>query len=147
MRRHSDSIMRRHMLKKLSPANVFASALEMQDFVQHLPGRLNAVLDNLAGNKIELKVDAFDETRLMDNLQKIANRIALGLVLAALIVGAALMMQVRTPLPPLRLSRASPCCSSCWPRPAASSSSSASSSTTTGGSGEAALGSEIRLTA
>jgi ubiquinone biosynthesis protein len=32
----------------------------------------------------------------MENLQKIANRIALGLVLAALIVGAALMMQVQT---------------------------------------------------
>jgi predicted unusual protein kinase regulating ubiquinone biosynthesis (AarF/ABC1/UbiB family) len=96
VRRHSDSIMRRHMLKKLSPANVFASALEMQDFVQHLPARLNSVLDNVAGNKLQLKVDAFDETRLMDNLQKIANRIALGLVLAALIVGAALMMQVNT---------------------------------------------------
>jgi len=96
VRRHSDTIMRRHMLKKLSPANVFASALEMQDFVQHLPARMNAVLDNFAGNKVELKVDAFDESRLMDNLQKIANRIALGLVLAALIVGAALMMQVRT---------------------------------------------------
>jgi ubiquinone biosynthesis protein len=96
MRRHSDTIMRRHMLKKLSPANVFASALEMQDFVQHLPKRMNAVLDNFAGNKVELKVDAFDEGRLMDNLQKIANRIAMGLVLAALIVGAALMMQVRT---------------------------------------------------
>jgi ubiquinone biosynthesis protein len=96
VRRHSDTIMRRHMLKKLSPANVFASALEMQDFVQHLPRRMNAVLDNFAGNKVELKVDAFDEGRLMDNLQKIANRIAMGLVLAALIVGAALMMQVRT---------------------------------------------------
>lgn len=33
----------------------------------------------------------------MDNLQKIANRISLGPVLAALIVGAALMMQVRAP--------------------------------------------------
>jgi predicted unusual protein kinase regulating ubiquinone biosynthesis (AarF/ABC1/UbiB family) len=96
VRRHSDTIMRRHMLKKLSPANVFASALEMQEFVQHLPKRMNAVLDNFAGNKLELKVDAFDESRLMDNLQKIANRIAMGLVLAALIVGAALMMQVRT---------------------------------------------------
>jgi ubiquinone biosynthesis protein len=84
------------MLKKLSPANIFASALEMQDFVQHLPRRMNAVLDNFADNKLELKVDAFDEGRLMDNLQKIANRIAMGLVLAALIVGAALMMQVRT---------------------------------------------------
>ncbi|HEY4589649.1 MAG TPA: AarF/ABC1/UbiB kinase family protein, partial [Thermoanaerobaculia bacterium] len=96
VRQHSDSIMRRHMLKKLSPANVFAAALDMQDFVQHLPGRLNAVLDNVAANKVSFKVDAFDETRLMDNLQKIANRIALGLVLAALIVGAALMMQVNT---------------------------------------------------
>lgn len=96
MRRHSDSILRRHMLKKLSPANVFAAALEMQEFVQHLPSRMNSVLDNFAANKVELKVNAFDETRLMNNLQKIANRIALGLVLAALIVGAALMMQVRT---------------------------------------------------
>jgi ubiquinone biosynthesis protein len=96
VRQHSASILRRHMLKKLSPANVFASALEMQDFVQHLPGRLNTVLDHLAANQVQIKVNAFDETRLMDNLQKIANRIALGLVLAALIVGAALMMQVNT---------------------------------------------------
>ena len=96
VRQYSDSLMRRHMLKKLSPANVFASALEMQDFVQHLPRRLNTVLDHLAANEVAIKVDAFDETRLMDNLQKIANRIALGLVLAALIVGAALMMQVNT---------------------------------------------------
>jgi hypothetical protein len=32
----------------------------------------------------------------MSNLQKIANRTALGLILAALIVGAALMMRVET---------------------------------------------------
>ncbi len=96
VQRRTDSIMRRHMLKKLSPGNLLGSVLELQDFLQHLPARMNAVLDNLAGNKIQVKVDAFDEARLMDNLQKIANRIALGLVLAALIVGAALLMQVRT---------------------------------------------------
>ena len=96
VRQHSASIMRRHMLKKLSPANVFAAALEMQDFAQHLPGRLNTVLENLATNNVQIKVNAFDEGRLMDNLQKIANRIALGLVLAALIIGAAMMMQVPT---------------------------------------------------
>ncbi len=97
MRSFSDSLMRRHLLKKLSPSNVFASVIELQEFTQQLPGRMNSVLDNLAGNKLQIKVDAFDESRLMDNLQKIANRIALGLVLAALIVGAALMMQVQTP--------------------------------------------------
>jgi ubiquinone biosynthesis protein len=43
-----------------------------------------------------VRVDAIDETRLMEGMQKVANRIALGLVLAALIVGAALMMDVPT---------------------------------------------------
>jgi ubiquinone biosynthesis protein len=41
-------------------------------------------------------VHAFDEARLMEGLQKVANRITLGLVLAALIVGAALLMDVPT---------------------------------------------------
>jgi hypothetical protein len=42
-------------------------------------------------------VDAIDERELISGLQKIANRIALGLVLAALIIGAALLTQVPTP--------------------------------------------------
>ena len=50
----------------------------------------------LADNAFQVKVDAIDEARLMEGMQKVANRIALGLVLAALIVGAALMMDVPT---------------------------------------------------
>jgi ubiquinone biosynthesis protein len=45
---------------------------------------------------MKIKVDAIDETKLMEGFQKIANRITMGLVLAALIVGAALMMRVET---------------------------------------------------
>ena len=41
-------------------------------------------------------MEAIDEARLMEGMQKVANRIALGLVLAALIVGAALLMDVET---------------------------------------------------
>jgi ubiquinone biosynthesis protein len=96
VRRHSDTLLRKQMLRRLSPASIFSSALEVQELVRQLPQRVNTLLDNLAHNRVSVKVDAFDEARLMDNLQKIANRIALGLVLAALIVGAALMMQVRT---------------------------------------------------
>jgi hypothetical protein len=54
------------------------------------------VLDGLANNQLSFKVDTIDETVLLDGLQKIANRIAMGLILAALIVGAALLMQVPT---------------------------------------------------
>jgi ubiquinone biosynthesis protein len=58
--------------------------------------RVGRTLDLLAGNRIRFKVDAFDEVYMMEGLQKIANRITLGLVMAALIVGAALLMQVET---------------------------------------------------
>jgi hypothetical protein len=45
-----------------------------------------------------VKVDAVDENRLIGGLQKIANRITLGLLLAALIVGAGLLAGVPTSL-------------------------------------------------
>ena len=96
VRSESQSILRRHMLKRFSPASITASALEVYELMQQAPSRLNAFFETLGSNKLQIKVDAFDESRLMSNLQKIANRIASGLVLAALIVGAALMMQVRT---------------------------------------------------
>jgi predicted unusual protein kinase regulating ubiquinone biosynthesis (AarF/ABC1/UbiB family) len=96
VRRYSDSLLRRHMLKRFSPSSMLTSTLDLYDLAQQMPGRINTVLDALANNRLQVKVNAFDETRLMSNLQKIANRIAVGIVLAALIVGAALLMQVHT---------------------------------------------------
>ena len=77
----------------------------MKDFVEHLPRRVNRILDNVANNTFEVKVDAIDEKTLMEGFQKVANRITVGLILASLIVGAALLMRVETTLPDPRLSR------------------------------------------
>jgi ubiquinone biosynthesis protein len=93
---HAQSILQKHFLNNLSPGNLFASLLEVNEFVRKLPGRLNELLDSLQKNKISFNIKAFDEVELMTNLQKIANRITMGLVLAALIIGAAIMMQVET---------------------------------------------------
>ena len=49
---------------------------------EKLPGRVNKVLDILSNNELRLNVDAIDEALLIDGLHKIANRIALGLILA-----------------------------------------------------------------
>jgi ubiquinone biosynthesis protein len=96
VRQYAARLMQRRMLKSASPANLYASLLEAKDFVQKLPGRVNKVLDILANNQLRLDVDAVDERLLIAGLHKIANRISLGLILAALIVGAALLMQVPT---------------------------------------------------
>ena len=96
IRRHAADITQRQVARDLSLSSLFSTAVELKGFVQHLPGRVNRILDRLADNEFQVRVDAIDETRLMEGLQKVANRIALGLVLAALIVGAALMMDVPT---------------------------------------------------
>ncbi len=41
-----------------------------------------------------IRVDAIDEEQLHTVLQRVANRLTLGLVIAAMLVGAALMMRV-----------------------------------------------------
>ena len=84
------------MLKTLSPANVFSSVLDVRDFAERLPGRMNRILDALSANDLRLKIELIDHGSIIDGLQKVANRIAIGLVLAALIVGAAMLMRVET---------------------------------------------------
>jgi ubiquinone biosynthesis protein len=96
IRRSAASLMRRRMLGQLSPTQALAAALELNEFVQELPGRLNRMLDRVADNQLRIRVDAFDETELIAGMQKIANRITVGLVLAALIIGAATLVQVDT---------------------------------------------------
>ena len=96
VRRHAADITHEQVLRDFSIGSIFSTAVELKNFVQHLPGRINRILDRLADNEFEVKVDAIDEAQLMEGLQKVANRIATGLVLAALIVGAALLMRVET---------------------------------------------------
>ncbi|HEX8453487.1 MAG TPA: AarF/UbiB family protein [Longimicrobium sp.] len=97
IRRHSSEVMQQRMLRNASPAAMFANLLELNEFVQRLPGRLNRVLDSVAENELEVGIRVKEEVWMMEGLQKISNRITVGLVLAALIIGAAMMMRVDTP--------------------------------------------------
>ena len=79
-----------------SLSGMLNAAMEARDFAEQLPGRVNRAMDALSSGKFELRVDAFDETAFLRGLHRMANRIATGLVLAALIVGAALLSNVKT---------------------------------------------------
>jgi ubiquinone biosynthesis protein len=94
IREHANSIMQQQLLRNLSPNKLFSSILEMNEFVRKLPVRLNRVLDRIADN--DFRIQAFDDIRIMESLQKVANRIAVGLVLASLIIGAAMLMRVES---------------------------------------------------
>ena len=94
VRRHASELMQQRLRKMLSPGNLAATAMEMNTFVQQLPARLNRMFEKVADDQLTLKVNAFDETKLMEGMQKIANRITVGLIIAACTIGAALMLRV-----------------------------------------------------
>ena len=96
IRRNTAEILRQRVVKTLSPGNLFSGVLEVRDLLQRLPARLNRFFDALANNEFKVSVDAIDERTLIVGFQKIANRITVGLIIAALIVGAALLMRVET---------------------------------------------------
>jgi ubiquinone biosynthesis protein len=96
IRRNATELMRRRMMKTASPGGLFTSMLDMKEFAERLPGRVNRILDAVAANDLRLKVEIIDHGSIIEGFQKVANRIALGLVLAALIVGAAMLMRVPT---------------------------------------------------
>ncbi|MEY2541454.1 MAG: hypothetical protein QOI22_1056 [Verrucomicrobiota bacterium] len=96
IRRNAAEILRQRLLKSLSPGNLFSGVLELKDLMQRLPARLNKFIDALANNEFKISVDAIDERKLMVGFQKVANRITVGLIVAALIVGAAMLMRVET---------------------------------------------------
>ena len=96
VRRNVSEIMSQRMRKDASQGNILSSLLEMKDFVSGLPARLNKILDAISNAELEVKVRALDAKLVMEGLQKIANRITMGIILAALIVGASLLMRVET---------------------------------------------------
>jgi predicted unusual protein kinase regulating ubiquinone biosynthesis (AarF/ABC1/UbiB family) len=96
IRDEATNVMTRQMLKSVEPGSVLARAIDVKEFVERFPNRINKILDAVGNNELKFSVDAIDEKVVLDGLQKVANRITLGLILAALIVGAALMMKVDT---------------------------------------------------
>jgi len=96
IRRHAGEITSERMRRSASPSHMFSALTEFKEFVEQLPARANKILDLVASNEMRVKVETIDERLVIEGAEKIANRITLGLILAALIVGAALLMQIQT---------------------------------------------------
>jgi len=96
VRRNGVDLMSRRMKKMISSGSLISAVLEGKEFAAKLPGRVSRVLDALAASELKMKVELIDDGAIIDGLQKVANRITLGLILAAMIVSAAMVMRVDT---------------------------------------------------
>ena len=96
IRRNLAGISRARIRETLTSANLMGMLTEAKQFIGQLPLRMNRIFDLVADNKVKVTVDSIDEKALVQGLQKVANRITTGLILAALIVGSSMLARVDT---------------------------------------------------
>lgn len=96
VKNHVEKLMQQRIVNQMKSGQFLQTLLESKELAENLPYRLNKLTENLANNKFKIEVDAIDETRFAIAFQKVANRITIGLIIAALILGAALMMRIPT---------------------------------------------------
>ena len=90
---HLDHVMRSRLKKSWSPASIASEMMELHGLVRDAPRKISDVLSLLAENRLQMRVTGLEESHLMENLQKIANRISSGVIVAALILASAMLMR------------------------------------------------------
>ncbi|MEA9481738.1 AarF/ABC1/UbiB kinase family protein [Xanthomonas campestris] len=96
--RHLQHVMRARLKKSMSAANLASEAMELQHLLREGPRRMSDILSLVAENRMQMRVTGLEESHLMESLQKIANRVAAGIVTAALIMASSQMMRIETGL-------------------------------------------------
>ena len=90
---HLQRMLRERLRKSFSPSSLANEAMELQSLLQDAPRRVSSLLSLLAENKLQVRLTGLHESRLTENLQKIANRVSTGVIIAALILASAMLMR------------------------------------------------------
>jgi ubiquinone biosynthesis protein len=96
IRRNAPNLIRQVLSSSFRRGNIYETLLDVKSIIENLPARINEILTNMANNQFTIQTKIIDEKDFISGLKESANRMTIGLVLAALIVGAALLMQVET---------------------------------------------------
>ncbi len=92
IRDYSNQLASERAKRDFSPRRLMQMATDSTEFLSALPHRLEVITQRLATGQFETKVEVPQIAALMNGLQKVANRIFTGLVLAAIVVASAMLM-------------------------------------------------------
>jgi predicted unusual protein kinase regulating ubiquinone biosynthesis (AarF/ABC1/UbiB family) len=84
--------------REFSMSRFYQVATQASDLISVLPRRIDTITSRLAANELGFRLDAPQLPSLLQGMQKIANRVFSGLVLAGLLVASAMLLPYRRQL-------------------------------------------------
>jgi len=92
IREFGRQIMAERARHELNPRRLYQLATEGSDLLVALPHRLDLITERMASNEFETQINIPQLTLIIQALQKVANRVFSGLVLAGLLVASAMLL-------------------------------------------------------
>jgi ubiquinone biosynthesis protein len=96
IRGYSEELIAQKLQQKFAPRNFYPALLDLNQLVLDLPHRTREIIDLTAGGKLTFGIKLTQAEEFLAGIHKIANRIAVGAIIAALLVSSSLMMRVDT---------------------------------------------------
>ncbi len=92
IREYAGEIANERARRDLSPRRLFEIASSTSDLLQALPRRLDTITERMSRNDFAFRIDTPQLPALLSGMEKIANRILVGLVLAGLLIASSQLL-------------------------------------------------------
>ncbi len=94
LRETASELLSEQVTREFATQRLLSSALDLRSFLTEVPASLRRVLGRASSNEFQLGIQIEKSEEFRSAIQKLGNRVALGLIIAALIVGSAFLMNV-----------------------------------------------------
>lgn len=92
-RDYAERLMTQKLAQKFAPRNFYAALLDLNQLVLHLPHRAREIIDLTAAGKLTFGLKLVQAEEFLSGIHKIANRITVGIIIAAIVIASALMIR------------------------------------------------------
>ena len=91
---YAEQLVTQKLQQKFNPRNFYPALLDLNQLVLDLPRRTREIIDLTASGHLTFGIKLTQAEELLGGIHKIANRITVGVVIAALLIASSLMMRV-----------------------------------------------------
>ena len=96
IRDYAEQLMTQKLAQKFNPRNFYPALLDLNQLVLDLPHRVREIVDLTAGGRLSFAIKLSQAEEFLAGIHKVANRITIGVVIAALLISSSMMMRVPT---------------------------------------------------
>jgi predicted unusual protein kinase regulating ubiquinone biosynthesis (AarF/ABC1/UbiB family) len=96
IREYAEKLMTQKLAQKFNPRNFYPALLDLNQLLLDLPHRMREIVDIIPAGRLTFGIKLLQAEEFLAGIHKIANRITVGVVIAALLIASSLMMRVPT---------------------------------------------------